>query len=338
MKKPYKTLVVGFGGIADTLGDDARMAQHFAYATHAQVLARHPRFDWCAVVDSNAEARARALNKWEIRDSFATIEEAANASPEIAILATPPGERTQAIEALETLCGIIVEKPIGANYRDALAFAKKCGERNLVVQVNMLRRADSLTRTLAAGGLTDHVGRIQAVFGLYGRGFYNTGPHIIDLARMLLGDVRSVRALSAPRLAHDAVLDNDVAIPFVIEFANDVIAAMQSLDYRAYREAGLDFWGSDGRLSILQEGLGIYCYPRTENRGVADAMEVASDQPKALDGTYGDALYRLYDNLAAALDKGTPLWSPLENALQTEAVMDAVMISSANDGARQYLS
>mgnify|MGYP001412936739 CR=1 FL=1 len=58
---------------------------------------------------------------------------------------------------------------------------------NLPVLVNYWRRADRLFQALAAGGLTEHVGSPQAVFGLYGNGLVNNGGHLIDFLRMLLG-------------------------------------------------------------------------------------------------------------------------------------------------------
>ena len=52
-----KTVLVGFGKIADTLRHDSRMARYFPDASHAQVLARHhgPEY-WKKVVSIDAQA------------------------------------------------------------------------------------------------------------------------------------------------------------------------------------------------------------------------------------------------------------------------------------------
>ena len=61
-------------------------------------------------------------------------------------------------------------------------------------------------------------------------------------------------------------------------------------------------------------------------------LEIASDRPCVLPSTIGGALYRMYDNLAAALLEDAPLWSPGDSALQTAAVLDAILESERREG------
>lgn len=60
--------------------------------------------------------------------------------------------------------------------------------------------------------------------------------------------------------------------------------------------------------------------------------EIASDEPADLGTTLGEALYRLYDNLIAALTDGAELWSPGGSALRTEIAIEAVLSSSITNG------
>lgn len=259
-------------------------------------------------------------------------------SPEVAVIATPPEKRHQTIAAMPGLRGVLVEKPLGRNLAEARKFANQCRELNLVVQVNFFRRADALTRSLAAGELTRRIGRVQATFGLYGRGFHNIAPHLIDLTRMLIGEPVGVRATGPVRAAPDAVLADDVAIPFALELDSGSQAVFQPIDFTHYREAGLDIWGTTGRMSILQEGLGVYLSPLCENRGLEQAMEIASDRAETIASTYTDAIPALYDNFANALDSTAKPFSSLDSAMRTENVMAAILASAAEGGARITLA
>ena len=69
--------------------------------------------------------------------------------------------------------------------------------RNLLVQVNLLRRADECFRELAAGRMVELIGRLQAAQGLYGNGLINNGTHMVDLVRMLFGEVEEAKAVNA---------------------------------------------------------------------------------------------------------------------------------------------
>lgn len=339
-----RTMVVGFGQVASGLTRDGRMAQYFDYASHAAVLAGHPAFDWQGVVDPDGAAQADARETWGVAHCGANLDDiAAKVRPEIVVLAAPPGDRARTIAALPDLKAVLVEKPLnspgtGERSGDGAALRAVCAERNLPVLVNYWRRADRLFQALAAGGLADHVGSPQAVFGLYGNGLANNGGHLIDFLRMLLGEVASVQALGPDETALGAPITGDRHLPFALTFADGPVATLQPLDFRRYREVGLDIWGDGGRLSILQEGLVTRVFPVTENRGLDDALEIASDAGTELERTVADAFYRMYDNLAEVAAGTAMPWSPLDSALTNERIIEAILRSAADDGARQSLT
>ena len=338
-----RTIIVGFGQVASGLTRDLRMAQYFDYASHAAVLAGHPAFDWQGVVDPNGAAQADARDTWGVPHCGGDLDEIiAKVRPEIAILAAPPGDRAKAVAAMPDLKAVLVEKPLnspgtGERNGDGAALRVVCAERNLPVLVNYWRRADRLFQALAAGGLTEHVGSPQAVFGLYGNGLANNGGHLIDFLRMLLGEVVAAQAVGPDETAMGAPITGDRHLPFALTFADGPVATLQPLDFRRYREVGLDIWGDGGRLSILQEGLVTRVFPVTENRGVTNENEIASDAGIELERTVADSLYRMYDNLAETAAGSAMPWSPLESALTNERIIEAILRSAAEDGARQSL-
>lgn len=315
-----RTVLVGHGRIGGRYADDPVLARHYEFATHAQALSAHPAYAWDAVVDPCEQALAAARERWHVTHTARTLEELRERyEPEVAVLATPPGERLEAVEALPALRGVLVEKPLAGSLGDAERFVAACAERGLPAQVNLWRRADTTFRGLAAGGLERLIGRPQAVFGVYGNGLLNNGTHLVDFIRMLVGEIEEARAFGRPEPVPG--FPADVHLPVLLRLAGGVSANLQPLAFAHYRENGLDIWGERGRLSILQEGLDITVHPRAENRALQGEFEIASDRPQALPSTVGRALYEVYDNLAAAVAWGAELVSPASSALRTEAVV-----------------
>jgi len=316
---PLKTVLVGFGAIAEGLGHDARMAANFRYATHAQVLADHPGFDWCAVVDPDADARARAAADWDVAATAATIDGLDHADAiEAAVIATPPGQRLDVLKALANLKAVMIEKPLGA---EGAELVDHCQDRDIRLQVNFWRRGDELTQRLAVGEMAARIGDVQACFATYGNGLMNNASHLVDLLRLLLGEISATSALAPAKPAPEPGRDNDWSVSFSLTFATGVVATVQPVDFRRYREIGVDLWGTEGRLSILQEGLTVAHYPCAENRGLEGEREIASDRPETLEPTVGHALYRLYDNLAGS----GPLLSTGASALETERLLTTIL-------------
>lgn len=332
MSERLRTVVVGFGQIAAGLVQDARMARWFRYATHAQVLCEHPAFDWRGVADPTAAARESA-RAWIGIPAVASVAELAPCEPEVAVITAPPAARLDILEALPTLRAVLVEKPLSVGDDAGERFLAACAERDILVQVNFWRRADPLYRALGEGGLARRVGDLQTAFATYGNGLFNNGGHMVDFVRMLLGEVAAVQATGPIGPAHGPFAA-DLHVPFTLILEGGRSVAVSPLDFRAYREVGLDVWGTRGRLSLYQEGLGIFHYPLTENRGLENAREIASDAPTSLTPTVGDALWAMYDNLAAAIRQRVPLWSGGESARRTEATLEAVVQSARNDGRR----
>lgn len=139
---------------------------------------------------------------------------------------------------------MLVEKPVGVALADAEAFLQTCRDRNIVVQVNLLRRADKLTRAMADGELAELVGDVRCALGLYGRGLINNGIHIVDLARMLFGEVEKVLATTAGETFEEGPIDGDFNFPFNLVFSGGMVVHMQPLKVGHFRESALDIWGN----------------------------------------------------------------------------------------------
>ncbi|WP_454021030.1 Gfo/Idh/MocA family protein [Azospirillum sp. Marseille-Q6669] len=309
--------------------DDPRTRRYYPYAAHAQVLRDHPAYRWDVAVDPDERALEAARAIWEVRHTARRIEDLpAEAAPDVVVLATPPTVRGSALAPFATARGVLAEKPLGSTLGEAEAFVALCRERGAALQVNFWRRCDRRLRALAEGGLVRRIGAPQAVTGVYGNGLLNNGSHVIDFARMLFGEVASVRALAPPRDHGALPFDGDFDVPFALTFDGGLLAVFQCLDFRHYREVGLDVWGERGRLRIANEGLSITIDPCTDNRAITGAKELCPEQAEPLASTAGHALFEVYDNLARSLADGSPLHSPGESALRTARTVEAVRLSA----------
>jgi predicted dehydrogenase len=330
MRRKLRTVLVGLGQMGAGYADDPMTARHYRFTTHAQVLASHPAFVWEAAVDRDPVRLERVRTKWGVRvlaDSVQAL--AGKCRPEVAVIATPPGERIGVLESLPDLRAVLVEKPLGLVLAESREFLELCSDRRLLAQVNLWRRCDERLCELASGGLRRHLGAPQAAFALYGNGLNQNGIHLIDLVRMLLGEIRSVQALAGIKPRAVGSLAGDMDLPFCVRTTGDLAITFQPLRFERYREVALDIWGEEGRVAIIQEGLAILHFPLETHRALTGEREVASDRPRELTSTVGEALFRVYDNLAAAVLDGAALLSPAKLALEAQRVIESVLQSEA---------
>jgi predicted dehydrogenase len=313
---------VGAGKIGAGYADDPQRARHFSYGSHAQVLAVHPAIEWIGAVDLSQAALDGVAARWKVPILGRTAAEvAAVCEPEIAVIATPPGQRIEAIRQFPSLRAVLVEKPLGVTLEEDEAFVSECRSRGLLVQVNLMRRADDLMRQFAGGELHELIGRPQAAFGLYGNGLLNNGTHLIDLVRMLLGEIAAIEWTARVHGHRTGPLPGDLQAAFTVRLESGVRVIIQPLDFNHYREMELDIWGETGRIAITQEGFGIQVYRREACRLLQGEREVASDRPRLLESTLGVSYRRMYDNLVETLDGGDTLWSSGDSALRTARIV-----------------
>tara|TARA_B100001093_G_C26799305_1_gene1002597 strand:- start:519 stop:1526 length:1008 start_codon:yes stop_codon:yes gene_type:complete len=328
----YDTALIGLGRIASKYSSDKKMQQSLDYYTHAQVLKDHKDFNCIAAVDPSKEAREYANKTFDL-DSFDSIDKIENKERiEVLVLATPPERRLEAIKSFPFLKAVIVEKPLGISYKESLDFIVECEKRNILVTVNLTRRSDLIMKGLSDGELLNRIGKTQFVFGTYGRGVRNYATHLIDLSRMLIGEIKTVQVLSNHLNQDTGPIDKDLNLSFKLKTINDVSIIMQPLDFSFYREGGLDIWGEKGRIQIIQEGLKCVEYSMEDCRSLDNAKEIAIDKSNIFKSGYGDALYNLYENLSDSISKKTALDSPGRSALNTELIVESLFKSFQEDG------
>jgi predicted dehydrogenase len=333
-KKPLRVLVFGFGEVAAGYSYDPIMSDYFPFSSHAQVLKKHKSFNWDSVVDLNEKALGKARKLWHIPYAETMIEKIPDLGGiDIAVIATPPGHiRKKIIESLPNLTAIILEKPLGRNLQEAREFIGICNHKNIHVQVNFLRRADVTTRKLANGYIKTEIGEIQTANIHYGNGLNNNGSHMIDLVRMILGEVIAVQVISKAASFVEGPIDGDINLSCVLFLDSSISVNMTPIHFSHYRENSLDVWGAKGRLAFTQEGSMIYRWPRNANRLISNESEIAWDSGTVERTKIGHSFYELYDNLYSSLLGDNNLFSPVTSALKTQLVLDAIISSNNKNG------
>jgi len=329
MQQKFSTALIGFGKMASGYASDSAMARFYPYATHAQVLRDHPAFDWKIVVDPNPSACNNARDEWMVPMVVSSLDELEDATSciEVVVVATPPDCRFEILDKFPNVKAVLVEKPLGTDLASSNKFIDECDRRGILVQVNFWRRADKEFRALADGKLRELVGNVQSVFGVYGNGLHNNGIHMIDMVRMLIGDTKTVQRINVLKSFREGPILNDANCAFAMETEQGIPAVFLPVSFSHYRENGLSIWGERGRLDILNEGLCIQYYERTNNRGMLGEYEVSADKPILLSSTVGHALFEMYSNLADTLYGVDKLWSSGVSGLRTTKIVDIIAMS-----------
>ena len=328
------TVLIGFGNVAQGYSRDSKMARHYPYACHAQALRDHKAFDWCAVVDSDQSATCVAKNEWGIQKVATSLPGLGSLREkiEIAVLATPPEARMDFISELPALRAILIEKPLGTTLENSKGFLHECKRRGIMVQVNFWRRADHQLKMLAGGELHELVGAPQKANVVYGNGLLNNGIHMVDLTRMLFGEVKALQLLGDGEPFQEGPIIGDTNPSFALLFDKELYVTFLPLRFKHYRENGIIIWGENGRLDIMNEGLVLQYFARMNNRAMQDEREVVTDKPTNIKSTVGGALYQMYENLIGALSNSAQLCSPGDSALRTTEVIEAIKTAPKTGG------
>ena len=94
-----KTLLIGFGNVAEKIGNDKLMGKFIKYQSHSQVLNEHPNYLWDAVIEKDKLRREVAKKKWKIPIVVSTPEKLPqDYTPDVVVLTTPPESRLNILE------------------------------------------------------------------------------------------------------------------------------------------------------------------------------------------------------------------------------------------------
>lgn len=232
---------------------------------HAESLRRIPGAELAAVCDLDETRAVEAGERWEVPhfvDPHAMLKAQ---DVDVIDILTPSGTHAASIlELLPYRKHVVVEKPLALRLEDADAVIEGCdraGVKLFVVQQNRFNRAIQALRgaleegrfgRLVLGTVRVRWCRDQAYYDAVAwRGTWaedggvltNQASHHIDMLRWMLGDIESVTAMTATRLARIEAEDTAVAL---LRFYSGALGVIEATTATRPRDL-------EGSISILGE-------------------------------------------------------------------------------------
>jgi predicted dehydrogenase len=185
-------------------------------AFHAPLLAAEPRYELSAVVTSSPERAAAVRDEHPGARVIASADELFARAGDLDLVVVASTNETHvplALRGVEAGLGVVVDKPLAPASADARALVEAAERAGTLLTVFQNRRWDGDVRTLAAAiarGDLGEVRRFESAFEWWkpqvGAGWRDTagpatgggilfdlGPHLIDQAIRLFGEVVEVR-------------------------------------------------------------------------------------------------------------------------------------------------
>lgn len=185
-ERVYRAGVVGLGFI----GSEAE-ERHVNYPGrilyphgHAGAFARAPRTELVAGADLSRTKLEAFGKRWEVAGLYTDSREMLEKEKlDVIGIATPPSHHRQAVlEAVEAgVKGILCEKPLATNLRDADEMLSACERAGVPIAVNTWRRWEPYyirAKQMVEAGA---IGKLKSIVGFWSGLVLNTGSHGYDI-------------------------------------------------------------------------------------------------------------------------------------------------------------
>ncbi|MEO0443021.1 MAG: Gfo/Idh/MocA family oxidoreductase, partial [Pseudomonadota bacterium] len=190
LDKRLSVLIIGCGNIAG--GFDKAIADTDGPCTHAGAYTRDGRYRLSACVDPNPRQGKAFQQDWQVDHYYATL---AAIPPhkhfDIISICSPTDchyeDMQVAISKRPRL--IFCEKPVTQKTDHTQALIAQCKQHNIGLMVNYTRRWDPDIQDLKNAIDHQHYGQLRSVIGIYNKGIFNNGSHLINTLTLLLGQL-----------------------------------------------------------------------------------------------------------------------------------------------------
>jgi predicted dehydrogenase len=317
---------------------------------------RKAGFDVVGITDLNAQKAGELAKAFDIPNVYESTQGAVTAAPENAVfdIAVPASALIDLLPLFPEGVGILMQKPMGEDIKQAKQIRAICQERKFTAAVNFQMRF--APQVIAARNLIDagHIGdlhdiemRVSVYTPWHLWDFLQTCPrveilyhsiHYIDLVRAFFGDPTGIYAktLKHPKMMQMAAVRSNIIMDYgEVKRAN--ITANHGHEYGLkHQESYLKFEGTQGAIKIIF-GL-LMDYPE----GTDDAFEycILKDDAspawvsETIEGTwFPDAFIGIMSSLMQKLEDPTaPLPTAVDDAYKTMACVEAAYRSSTSGG------
>lgn len=256
-----RAALIGCGKIGSEVADDPKAS---GVQSHAGAYEACTETELVAVCDADAERAERCARRWGLSAGYTDVVRLlAEKKPEIISVCTPDETHASLLKAIlrtPNVRGVLAEKPLALNVKDAVEIVSLAKKQNITLSVNYTRRFAANFKALKAWIDKGGLGKVQAVTGIYVKGLVHNGSHWIDLARYLVGEIAEVNGRNH---LNEAGPDPTIDVDF--SFANGARGHLAGLDKHHFAIFEMDIIGSAGRARITNGGEEIQTYSLGEH-------------------------------------------------------------------------
>jgi scyllo-inositol 2-dehydrogenase (NADP+) len=316
---------------------------------HCRAIAAHEQFELVAVQDLLPERLAEAKETYGVAGYADLAQLLAEAKPEAMVIATPTHlHLPMSVEALRAGSHVLLEKPMASDAKEAAAIARAAKRYDRLLTVYQPLRASAYFQHLRAILTSGRLGRVYHVrigvfsYGRrndwqslrkYGGGMLsNYGAHSLDQLLQLIGyDIKEV--FSNLRVVA-SLGDAEDVLKVVVTTRSGGLGELDVNQASTIRPFSFEAWGTQGALSVqgYQEQIKLTYFtpdqlvPKTLDKSLASAnRRYPSDDVAFVEETLPvdqSLAVDFYDNFAAAIRKGKPLFVKPEEPLAVMKLID----------------
>ena len=323
---PYRVLIIGCGSIAGRY--DADRAEGALPLTHAGGFDANDRFELTACVDPDDSVRIAFAERWNVPHNAVTLDELGAEVGEFDVISICSPTQYHSVNVEQALALqprlIFCEKPVAKTFDDARLLVNRCERSNVALAVNFTRRWAPDLVMLAHDIQAGHWGRPLAATSWYTKGITHNGSHMVDLLRMMLGDLKLI-ACGEPVLDFWA---DDPSVPALLEGKDGSSIHLVCGDARAFTQFELLMTFERGEIAMREGGFLIETRRVEDNDTFVGYRTLGKRDISA--GRYEAAMACAIENIADHLDHGKALASTGVNALAAQALCEAIRQQSIN--------
>lgn len=326
-----KFAIVGCGRIA------ARHAEHIS--TFGELI---------AVCDLKKERADDFASKYSC-NAYYNIEDLliTENSCEIISVCTPNAFHAEhSIKSLESGKHVLCEKPMALSVKDCenmITVAEKSNKRLFVIKQNRFNPPISALKKVLEEKRLGNIYSFQMnCFWNRNKNYYKNSDwkgskkldggtlftqfsHFIDLLYWLLGDIKSVSALTR-NYAHKGIIEFEDTGVAAVEFENEVIGTLNYTvnSYEKNLEGSITIFGEKGTVKIGGQYLNVLEYQNIENYEIKDIPE---SSPANDYGFYQGSMSnhdKVYENVVDVLKNGGSIMTNSLEGLKTVQIIEKI--------------
>jgi len=313
-------LIIGCGNIAG--GYDQFMPEEALPLGHAKAFLKHGGFALKACVEPDSVKRLAFQQRWHVPNGFTSLQDKdlQVGKYDVISICSPTNSHTEDLKTALALKPklIFCEKPITSSLYSTQLAVKTCDDNQVLLAVNYTRRWSPQVAHLKSELDGGHWGEIRSVSAVYNKGILNNGSHMLDLFLCLFGPLRvtSVGKAVEDFFADDPTVDASLLTERGVTIQLNVAHAK---DYALFE---MQIVTEKGVISMEDGGARWRLRRPNSSEKLAGYSFLNTGEWLEPEGSF--AMTAAVNNIFNALQRGSPLASTGNNALQAQVLCEQI--------------